>query len=73
MCASTSKSGTRPLQLRKCRAVYSTSATRELAKIAGDLEDAGQSRSAALAFIDELTDYCEPYRPASRPIGTGTP
>ena len=36
-----------------------TSATRELAKLASDLEDAGQSRGAALAFIDKLTDYCE--------------
>ena len=41
------------------RLVYLTSATRELARIASDLEDAGQSRSAALAFIDKLTDYCE--------------
>jgi toxin ParE1/3/4 len=41
------------------RLVYLTSATRELAKLASDLEDAGQSRGAALAFIDKLTDYCE--------------
>jgi toxin ParE1/3/4 len=41
------------------RLVYLTSATRELARIASDFEDARQSRTATLAFIDKLTDYCE--------------
>ena len=41
------------------RLVYLTSALRELAKIASDIEDASQSRDVGTAFIDKLTDYCE--------------
>ncbi len=41
------------------RIVYLTSALRDLAKIAGDIEDASKSRSVAMAFTDKLTDYCE--------------
>ena len=41
------------------RLVYLTSALRDLAKIAGDIEDASQSRDVALNFIEKLTDHCE--------------
>ena len=41
------------------RLVYLTSALRELAKIASDIEDASQSRDVAMTFTDKLTDYCE--------------
>jgi toxin ParE1/3/4 len=41
------------------RIVYLTSALRDLAKIASDIEEASQSRSVAITFTDKLTDYCE--------------
>lgn len=41
------------------RLVYLTSALRDLAKIANDIEVASQSVQVALTFTDRLTDYCE--------------
>jgi toxin ParE1/3/4 len=41
------------------RLTYLTSARRDLAGIAGNIEDASQDRHVAEAFIDKLTDYCE--------------
>jgi len=41
------------------RIVYLTSALRDLAKAASDIEEASQSRNVALAFTERLTDYCE--------------
>lgn len=41
------------------RLTYLTSARRDLAKIARDLEKASQSRRVAEAFIERLTEYCE--------------
>ena len=43
------------------RIVYLTSALRDLAKIASDIEDASQSRTVALTFVDKLTDYCDHF------------
>lgn len=53
------------------RLVYLTSARRDLAKIAIDIEDTSHSRKAALAFPERLTDYCE--RLASLPGLLGRP
>jgi toxin ParE1/3/4 len=41
------------------RLTYLTSARRDLAKIAGDIEDASQNRSVAETFIGKMIDYCE--------------
>ncbi len=41
------------------RLVYVTSARRDLAKIAIDIERASQSRETALKFAEKLTEYCE--------------
>jgi toxin ParE1/3/4 len=53
------------------RLVYLTSALRDLAKIAADIEHASQSRSVAIGFTDKLTDYCEQI--ASLPGVLGRP
>jgi plasmid stabilization system protein ParE len=39
--------------------VYRTAALRDLASIATYIERESQSRAAADAFVDQLTDFCE--------------